>query len=168
MINRNIAINQNTLNMRLSEIKNILTDLQELHFVLENGEKVPEHFHVTEVGQINKRFIDCGGVIRDEKAINFQLWFSTDNDHRLEAEKLKKIIALSEDKLALEDAEIEVEYQQGTIGKFGLKFNGSEFVLTATTTACLAEDSCGIPQPKTKMKLSELQSASCAPGSGCC
>ena len=154
--------------MRLSEIKNILTNLQELHFVLENGEQVPDHFHVTEVGQINKRFIDCGGVIRDEKAINFQLWFSTDNDHRLEAEKLKKIIALSEDKLGLEDVEIEVEYQQATIGKFGLEFNGSAFVLTTKTTACLAQDACGIPQEKARVKLSELQSASCAPGSGCC
>jgi hypothetical protein len=118
--------------------------------------------------QINKRFIDCGGVMRDEKAINFQLWFSTDNDHRLEAEKLKKIIALSEDKLGLEDVEIEVEYQQSTIGKFGLEFNGSEFVLTTKTTTCLAQDACGIPQEKPRVKLSELQSASCAPGSGCC
>lgn len=153
--------------MKLSEIKNILTDLTELHFVLQNGEQVPQHFHVTEVGQINKKFIDCGGVIRDEKAINFQLWFSTDNDHRLEAEKLRKIIALSEDKLGLEDAEIEVEYQQSTIGKFGLEFNGSAFVLTAKTTACLAEDACGIPQEKQKLKMSELQN-SCAPDSGCC
>lgn len=154
--------------MRLSEIKNILTNLQELHFVLENGEQVPDHFHVTEVGQINKRFIDCGGVIRDEKAINFQLWFSTDNDHRLEAEKLKKIIALSEDQLGLEDVEIEVEYQQSTIGKFGLDFNGKEFVLTTKTTACLAQDACGIPQEKPRVQLSELQSASCTPGGGCC
>lgn len=154
--------------MKLSEIKDILTNLQELHFVLENGEQVPEHFHVTEVGQINRRFIDCGGVIRDEKVINFQLWFSTDNDHRLEAEKLKKIIALSEDKLGLEDAEIEVEYQQSTIGKFGLEFNGSAFVLTTKTTACLAQDACGVPQEKKKVKLSEIQSASCAPESGCC
>lgn len=154
--------------MKLSEIKNILTNLQELHFVLENGQQVPDHFHVTEIGQINKRFIDCGGVVRDEKAINFQLWFSTDNDHRLEVEKLKKIIALSEEKLGLEDAEIEVEYQQSTIGKFGLEFNGSEFVLTAKTTACLAQDACGIPQEKPRVKPSELQSASCVPGSGCC
>ncbi|TXF79003.1 DUF6428 family protein [Chryseobacterium sp.] len=152
--------------MKLSEIKKILPDLTELHFVLENGEQVPEHFHVTEIGQINKKFIDCGGVIRNEKAINFQLWFSTDNDHRLEAEKLRKIIALSEDRLGLEDAEIEVEYQRSTIGKFGLGFNGTAFVLTSKSTACLAADACGVPLEKPKMKMSDLQS--CAPGSGCC
>ena len=154
--------------MKLSEIKTILDTLPELHFVLENGEQVPDHFHVTEVGQISKKFIDCGGTIRDEKAVNFQLWYSTDNDHRLEAEKLKKIIALSEDKLGLEDVEIEVEYQQSTIGKFGLDFNGSEFVLTTKTTACLAQDACGIPQVKPKLQLSALQAVNCAPGSGCC
>ena len=154
--------------MKLSEIKKILTNLQELHFVLENGQQVPDHFHVTEIGQINKRFIDCGGVIRDEKAINFQLWFSTDHDHRLEAEKLRKIIALSEEKLGLEDVEIEVEYQQSTIGKFGLDFNGTAFILTTKTTTCLAQDGCGIPHNKPKVQLSELQVAGCTPGAGCC
>src|SRR5690606_39321042 len=106
--------------------------------------------HVTEVGQISKKFIDCGGTIRDEKAVNFQLWYSTDNDHRLEAEKLKKIIALSEDKLGLEDAEIEVEYQQGTIGKFILNFYSREIVITATSTSCPDEYSCGDHQKRTK------------------
>lgn len=154
--------------MKLSELKNILPSLKELHFVLENGESVPLHFHVTEIGQIAKRFIDCGGVIRDEKAINFQLWYSTDNDHRLEAEKLRKIIALSEDKLGLEDVEIEVEYQQSTIGKFGLEFNGSEFVLTSKSTTCLAQEACCPPEQKPRVKLSELQTATCTPASGCC
>ena len=41
--------------MKLSEIKNILNNLQELHFQLEDGTAVPKHFHVTEVGQINKK-----------------------------------------------------------------------------------------------------------------
>ena len=155
--------------MKLSEIKNILNNLQELHFQLEDGTAIPKHFHVTEVGQINKKFIDCGGVIRDEKVFNFQLWYSVDEDHRLEAEKLRKIIALSEEKLHLEDAEIEVEYQENTIGKFGLAFNGKEFVLTNKTTACLAEDACGIPVEKTKLNLREINNtAYCTPNSGCC
>lgn len=155
--------------MKLSEIKNILSNLQELHFQLEDGAAVPKHFHVTEVGQINKKFIDCGGVIRDEKVINFQLWYSVDEDHRLEAEKLRNIIALSEEKLQLEDAEIEVEYQENTIGKFGLAFNGKEFVLTNKHTTCLAMDNCGIPSEKEKLSLRELTSVSCCvPNSDCC
>jgi hypothetical protein len=60
--------------MKLSKIKEILPTLEHVEFQLENGTFVPEHFHVTEVGQINKIFIDCGGVIRNEKVVNFQLW----------------------------------------------------------------------------------------------
>src|SRR5690606_9114147 len=55
--------------MKLSEIKEILPALENVEFQLENGTFVPEHFHVTEVGQIIKNFIDCGGVIRKEKAV---------------------------------------------------------------------------------------------------
>ena len=59
--------------MKLSKIKEILPQLGNVQFQLENGNFVPEHFHVTEVGIITKDFIDCGGKIRHEKTINFQL-----------------------------------------------------------------------------------------------
>src|SRR5688572_11873509 len=157
--------------MKLSHFKSILTDITVLRFQLPDGTFVPDHFHVTEVGQINKTFIDCGGTVRHEKTVNFQLWQANDYDHRLAPKKLSDIIALSEKHLGIEDAEIEVEYQGNTIGKYGLEFNGSHFLLTATTTACLALDQCGIPQTKQKVKLSELQAqknSCCDPNSGCC
>lgn len=157
--------------MKLSEIKEILPTLENVEFQLENGTFVPEHFHVTEVGQINKKFIDCGGVIRDEKAVNFQLWNADDYEHRLKPGKLLSIIRLSEEKLGIEDSEIEVEYQSETIGKYDLEFNGKTFVLISKTTACLAQDACGIPSEKQNKNLSELtvsQSNSCTPGGGCC
>ena len=108
--------------MKLSEVRNHLSKLSHIRFELENGELVPQHFHVTEVGQINKKFIDCGGTLRDEIKINFQLWQAEDYDHRLSAEKLNNIIQLSIEKLNLADAEIEVEYQRETIGKYALSF----------------------------------------------
>lgn len=154
--------------MRLSEIKEILTELDNVEFQLENGNMVPEHFHVTEIGEINKKFIDCGGVIRHEKTINFQLWNANDFDHRLKPEKLLQIIKLSEEKLGIEDAEVEVEYQEGTIGKFDLEFNGKQFVLKNKQTACLASDACGVPVQKQKIQLSSLASSCCTPNSGCC
>lgn len=155
--------------MKLSEIKHILPGLDNVEFQLENGTFVPEHFHVTEVGIISKHFIDCGGVTRSEKAVNFQLWNANDFKHRLKPTKLLNIIKLSEEKLGIEDFEIEVEYQQDTIGKFGLEFNGKHFLLTSKATACLAPDSCGVPEQKPKKKLSELQNSSCcSPDSGCC
>ena len=154
--------------MKLSEIKEILPTLENVEFQLEDGTFVPEHFHVTEVGEITKKFIDCGGVIRNEKVINFQLWNADDYEHRLKPGKLLNIIRLSENKLGIEDAEIEVEYQSTTIGKYDLEFNGKHFILKNKKTACLAEDACGIPSEKPKVKLSEIQSSSCTPNSGCC
>lgn len=155
--------------MKLSEVKQILPTLENVEFQLENGTFVPEHFHVTEIGMINKNFIDCGGVIRNEKVVNFQLWNADDLEHRLKPGKLLNIIKLSEEKLGIEDHEIEVEYQSETIGKYDLEFNGKTFVLRNKMTACLAQDACGIPKEKVKRNLSELKSASnCTPNSGCC
>ncbi len=155
--------------MKLSEIKNILPTLDNVQFQLENRTFVPEHFHVTEIGIITKHFIDCGGTIRNEKAVNFQLWNAYDLEHRLKPTKLLNIIKLSEEKLGIGDFEIEVEYQSDTIGKYGLDFNGKTFVLKNKATACLAQDACGIPIHKQKINLEELQNNSCCtPNSGCC
>jgi len=157
--------------MKLSEIKEILPSLDNVEFQLEDGSFVPEHFHVTEVGSVIKHFIDCGGTIRKESTVSFQLWNANDFEHRLKPAKLLNIITLSEEKLGLEDGEIEVEYQNTTIGKYNLEFNGKNFVLTNTTTACLAQDACGIPAEKQKINLSELtvnKSSCCTPDLGCC
>jgi hypothetical protein len=158
--------------MKLSEIKNILSEIDTVIFQLPNGSFVPEHFHVTEVGVIIKNFIDCGGTVREEKVVNFQLWEAADYDHRLAPSKLKNIIELSERVLNINpELEIEVEYQGDTIGKYGLSYNGIYFQLTSKLTACLAEDACGIPAEKQKVKLSEIGNKSanaCSPGSKCC
>lgn len=157
--------------MKLSEFKSVLPSLNEVVFQLPDGSFVPAHFHVTEVGLVQKRFIDCGGTLRFEEKISFQLWEANDFDHRLAPQKLASIIKLSEDKLLLQDAEIEVEYQQNTIGKYHLSFDGKRFLLNATQTACLAEDKCGIPPHKLKVQLADLSANSntcCTPGSGCC
>jgi hypothetical protein len=157
--------------MKLSELKNKLNGVGELNFELPGGFFVPRHFHITEVGQINKKFMDCGGTVRLEKIVNFQLWEAGDTDHRLTPGKLKDIIVLSEKVLGIEDAEIEVEYQGDTIGKYGLDFNGKNFLLTFKQTVCLASGSCGSTGAKQKIKLSELRTTGktrCSPGSGCC
>ena len=155
--------------MKLSEIKNKLNKLEKIAFQLPNGELVPNHFHVTEIGKITKHFIDCGGTVRKEEVVNFQLWNANDYDHRLHPEKLLDIIQLSERVLEIEDLEIEVEYQADTIGKFGLDFDGQNFLLTNKETDCLAKDKCGIPNEKLKVKLSELNNeSSCTPVGGCC
>lgn len=155
--------------MKLSEIKIHLRTAETVNFKLQNGKTVPEHFHVTEVGVVTKLFIDCGGIIRNEKVANFQLWDANDFEHRLKPTNLLNIIKLSEEKLGMEDLEIEVEYQAETIGKYDLDFNGENFVLVSKQTACLAAESCGIPNEKLKINLAEvITQNSCKPSGGCC
>lgn len=147
--------------MRISEIKNILANLQAVNFKLPDGSYVPQHFHVTEVGLITKHFIDCGGIERKETVANFQLWEAGDYDHRLAPQKFLHILNLCHKVLGDTDLEIEVEYQQDTIGKFGLEFDGKDFVLKPKQTACLAQDACGIPSK-------EQAQSCCSPKGGCC
>jgi hypothetical protein len=157
--------------MKLSEIKKHLATAQAVNFKLPTGAYVPEHFHVTEVGLITKHFIDCGGIERLEKVVSFQLWNANDTEHRLKPQKLSNIITLSENKLGIGDLEIEVEYQTETIGKYGLHYNGKDFLLVPKQSACLASDACGIPPQKQNVQLNQLQTTEascCTPDGGCC
>jgi hypothetical protein len=155
--------------MKLSEIKTILSTAETVNFELENGTQVPEHFHVTEVGVVTKHFIDCGGKERIEKTANFQLWDANDFEHRLKPQKLLNIISLSEQLLGMGDLEIEVEYQTTTIGKYNLAFDGENFELVNKQTNCLAQDKCGTPSNKQKVRLSDKNDEPCcSPDGNCC
>lgn len=157
--------------LTLNDVKQILKESTQISFSLPNGELVPAHFHVTEIGLIDKKFIDCGGTIRHEQRISFQLWNANDYDHRLHPEKLIKIIELSEKELQLPNLPIEVEYQGRTIEKYNLSHNDTGFVLSKTLTDCLAPDKCQTPSIKVKTKMADLNSSAkntCDPNSGCC
>ena len=148
--------------MKLSELKNIVATLEELHFQLPNGDLVPSHYHVTEVGYITKNFIDCGGVARLERKVTFQLWVANDLDHRLTALKWLGILKKGELDYGLTDEPIEIEYQGQTIESYGLTYTNGVFNLMPLFTECLAPDQCGIPTDKLP------SSGSCTPGGGCC
>ncbi|WP_019947210.1 DUF6428 family protein [Hymenobacter aerophilus] len=152
--------------MTISEIKAILPTLTAINFRLPDGALLPAHFHVTEVGLISRHFIDCGGVERYEQAANFQLWEAGDYDHRLAPKKFLHILELSAKVLGRDDLNIEVEYQQATISRFDLAFDGTDFRLLPKQTACLAQDACGIPAAD--FALPQLPMAACTPGGGCC
>jgi len=154
--------------MKLSQVKNILLELDNVLFKLPDNSFVPEHFHVTEVGISTKNFIDCGGKVRFEQVANFQLWDANDYEHRLKPGKLLHIISLSEEILGMEDLEIEVEYQSETIGKYDLGFDGKSFLLLAKKTACLAEAYCGIPVATEKNGHSGSPTTCCATDGNCC
>ena len=149
--------------MTISELKHALAGLTAVSFRLPDGTRLPAHFHVTEVGLVTRHFVDCGGTERRETVANFQLWEAGDYDHRLAPQKLLGIVRMAEKTLALaDDLTIEVEYQQATIGKFGLAFDGTEFTLVPKQTACLAQDACGIPDAE--FMPPQLLMMACAPG----
>ena len=149
--------------MILSELKLQLPQLDGLRFRLPDGKRVPRHFHVTEVGLVRKSFMDCGGTLREATTVSLQLWYSSDLHHRLQADKLLRILEQATDTLGLPDATIEVEYQGPTLQRYGLSITDGELHLTTLHTACLASDSCGVPQ-----MLQVAASQCCTPGSNCC
>ena len=155
--------------MHLTQFKEALKTSNSLRFRLPNGQLIPQHFHITEVGESLKKSIDCGNTVREEKYIVFQLWYDQDTSHRLSPKKLLSIIEQSEKILNLEDLEIRVEYQGTTINIFKLaSTNDGSFKLDKTETACLAEDACGIQPQKKKIVFSYLKNTEFTPNSGCC
>ena len=139
--------------MLLSAFKQTLRALDTLKFQLPNGQFVPAHFHITEVGNVTRNYIDCGGVQRQENKLNLQLWVASDSDHRLKPNNILDILQLAEKQLGYSNMEVEVEYQQSTIGRYELAFDGAAFQLINTQTACLAPDQCGITQEKPRVRL---------------
>ena len=120
-----------------------------LHFVLPSGESVPSHFHVTEVGRIDKHFIDCGGTRRTSAACALQVWTANDLEHRLTAGKLASIIKLAEPILDSQDLPVEVEYGTDIAIPYSLasvEISSFEmrFILAGKQTDCLAKEQCGL------------------------
>lgn len=155
--------------MKLDDFVQALSTVDALVFVLPNGVNVPPYFHITEVGAVTRQYVDCGGTKRQEVSVNFQVYTSTDYDHRLMPSKLARIVKTSTELLALPNAEIEVEYQGQTIEKYGLEFSQGQFHLMPRKTDCLAKEVCDIPVDAKPEVLAAVSPASCCtPGSGCC
>lgn len=120
-----------------------------LHLMLPDGAFVPAHFHVTEVGRVQKDFIDCGGTTRSAAACTLQVWVADDTDHRLAASKLAKIVRLAAPLLKAPDLPVEVEYESGVVSQYPVAAaevtpSGLLLHLGTKHTACLAQDRCGV------------------------
>ena len=135
--------------MKLSAFKAALTRNPDhnLAIRLPGGGLVPAHFHITEVGRTEKRFVDCGGKARTLASASLQIWVADDTDHRLTAGKLAAIIESNACILGDDDPEMQVELQDGTIGLFAVAGSASAdgnlvFTLANKHTACLAVEVC--------------------------
>ena len=151
--------------MTLKEFKGSLENRSELSFIIENGIKIPAYFHITEMGVKTKHFMDCGGIMRKDSKITFQLWTSDDYEHRLSSYKLSAIIKKAEKLINenLDNLEIEMEYQDYTIGIYSVNLKDNQYILQPTLSDCLAKESCGIDEPK-----QEIETIECCSSEGCC
>ncbi len=137
--------------MKLTALTKILEENQDsaIFMMLPNGEFIPEHFHVTEVGRIHKKFIDCGGIERENVVCSLQIWTAQDLEHRLVSGKLAKILKIGEKVLGKEDLLVEVEYGTDVASTYLLSEveitpSGLLFILVGKQTDCLAPDKCGV------------------------
>ncbi len=137
--------------MTVAEFRAVLVAHPEakMHWMLPDRAFVPEHYHITEVGRLQKDFVDCGGTIRSLSSCLLQIWVADDKDHRLRTTKLAKIIEIAGPLLKSDDLPVEVEYEEGTISQYpvaGVEVTpaGLLFHLGTKHTACLAPEKCGV------------------------
>ena len=155
--------------MKISQFKSALLLLKPQDnpsFIQLSGLPVAAHYHITEIGLVLKNFVDCGGVVRQERKATMQIWLAQDVEHRLSVEKLLGIIEKSEELFGLKEDELEIEYQGQTIEHYGLAIQDFGFQFIAKQTTCLAPDHCGIPKEQLPNDLKK--NSCCTPNSGCC
>lgn len=144
---------------------------KQISLLLPDGGFVPAHFHITEVGHVTKRFIDCGGTRRELETCLLQTWVHDDVDHRLTAGKLAAIFDKAGDVLPQHDLPVEIEYEDYVVAQFPVEsaeiIDGLlTFRLGLKHTDCLARGIClpGECAPKAQ----SLPTTCCTPGSKCC
>jgi len=139
--------------MTLTALKSLLQARPDLNvtILLPDGGRIPAHYHITEVGHVVKRFIDCGGTVRASESCVLQTFLGSakDDGHRLTAGKLAHILDLARPILASAELPVEVEYEEDVISQFPLAdvevADGSLVLsLALKHTDCLAKDRCGI------------------------
>ena len=87
-------------------------------FVLPNGDYVPPHAHVTEVGHVVRKFIDCGGLTGEEEKVVLQTHVGNDTDHRLRSERFAKILQFGNRVIPSADLDVEVEYDCCVVAQY--------------------------------------------------
>ncbi len=139
--------------MNLNELKTCLRKHPDhlLAMALPDGRRIPAHYHVTEVGHVVKRFVDCGGKFRTTETCVLQTHVGSakDDGHRLTAGKLAHILDLAGSILPSAELPVEVEHEDGVISQFpvtGGEGVGETLTLQLGTkhTDCLAKEKCGL------------------------
>lgn len=153
--------------MKLREFKEILANNQEKQFLIKlpNDKKIPQSFHITEVGLVTKVFIDCGGKVHKTETCQLQAWIGSDINHRIETGKMLGILELSTSIVPDESVDLEIEYEDDSISQYPVSQaivteEAVTLVLSLKHTDCLAKELC-LPKPSDQV-------GCCDNGGGCC
>ena len=87
-------------------------------FVLPDGDYIPMHAHVTEVGHVVRSFIDCGGLPGKEEKVLLQTHVANDTDHRLQSDRFAKILQLGKRVIPSADLDVDVEYDCCVVAQY--------------------------------------------------
>jgi hypothetical protein len=133
--------------MKLYELKRALQKYPESlpRFVLPDGDPIPAHAHVTEVGHALKNFIDCGGVTGKTETVLLQTHVGDDSEHCLTSKRLAKILELGDHLLPHDRLDVEVEYNCCVVAQYPIaeaKPAGEhlDLILENKRTQCLARE----------------------------
>lgn len=159
--------------MKLAELKSLLNEHPERHFRirLPDGGDVPLSFHVTEVGHVHKRFLDCGGTLRETSTCQLQVWVGEDYEHRIETGKMAAILKKAASILPDDSVPVEIEYEDRVISQYTLSGHmiledSVVLHLENKHTECLAPELCGLPSIERLPGIGG-KSSCCGP-TGCC
>lgn len=154
--------------MKLSALRSILKQYPQTspRFILSDGDVIPAHAHVTEVGHVTKNFIDCGGVTGKSETVLLQTHVGQDTDHRLRSDRLVKILELGRRVLPHDELDVEVEYDCCVVAQYPIREvkpagEHLDVVLGSRRTQCLAQE-------RQQAAESTSQDACCGTAAACC
>ena len=135
------------MGVKLSDLRAVLEQHPDTlpRFVLPDGDYIPAHAHVTEVGHVLKNFIDCGGVMGKSETVLLQTHVGQDTDHRLKADRFAKILQLGRRVLPHDELEVEIEYDCCVVAQYPISEVKAanqhlDLILGTRRTQCLANE----------------------------
>lgn len=154
--------------MKFSDLRAVLGEYPSTspRFVLPDGDQIPAHAHVTEVGHVVKNFIDCGGVTGKSETVLLQVHVGQDVEHRLRSDRFAKILQLGKRVLPHDQLEVEVEYDCCVVAQYPIlevrpAGEHLDVILGQRRTECLAQE-------RRKAASASVESCCATPAIACC
>jgi hypothetical protein len=133
--------------MKLRVLKSLLRQHSATvpRFVLPDGNYVPAHAHITEVGHVVRKFIGCGGETGHEEKVLLQTHVGRDTEHRLRSDRFATILELGERVLPDDKLDVELEYDCCVVAQYPIveaRLEGQhlDLLLSRGRTQCRARE----------------------------